>query len=733
MLRVRRRTGRSAVRSASHRLVFAFALGLPLAAAQAQTVAAAGDGSAALDTVTVTARHQDKGYVAKNDGSGTKTDTPLLETPQAISVITRAQLDEQNVQNLSQALGYTAGVSVNSTGTDTRYDWPTIRGFSADIYGLYLDGLRWMPNQLSGRIESYGLERIEILKGPASVLYGENAPGGLIAMSSRLPTEAPQHEVQGDYGSYDQRQLKTDLGGPIDFGGGDGGNAHWLYRFTAVGHDDNTQIDFTRDKRLFLAPAVTWKPDGDTRLTILANFQRDILTSLYPFLPAQGTVLPNPNGRVSTSFFAGDTDFNAYSRNQYALGYLFERRLGDNWSFRQNFRYNRFRVDDWKQEYAVELEPDLRTLLRRQFSSPEDSRVAAVDNQLEGHWNFGLVEQTFLAGIDYSWQKLAVSEADITSTSEEVPIDIFNPVYGQPVGNMVVDYNQAQNLSQLGVYLQDQVKIDRKWVVLLGGRQDWVDSKIDNHISASTTTQDNHHFSGRAGLVYLSDIGMAPYLSYSESFVPNAGLGAGGAPLNPTIGRQYEGGIKYQPHGFNSFITVSAFDIRESNVDESDPANPVLTLQTGEVRSRGVEVEGVAALAQGLNLRLAWTADPVHTIKSIDPTQIGVRPTVTPEHMASLWADYVVQRGPLDGFGVGAGVRYVGNTYGGTYGAAGTPFNVPSYTVVDAALHYDWRGLRFGLNAGNLLDRQYVAACYSGTGCSYGTRRDVIGSVRYAW
>lgn len=703
-------------------ILFAAALGLPLAAgAQSQTVAAAD--SISLDAVTVTAQHQDKGYVARNDDAGTKTDTPLLETPQSISVITRAQLDEQNVQNLSQALGYTAGVSVNSTGTDTRYDWPTIRGFSADTYGLYLDGLRWMPNQLSGRIESYGLERVEILKGPASVLYGENAPGGLIAMSSRLPTET----AQGDYGSYDQRQLKTDVGGPI------AGDSHWLYRFTALGHDDNTQIDFTRDKRLYLAPSATWKPDGDTRLTVLANFQRDILTSLYPFLPAQGTVLPNPNGKLSTSFFAGDTDFNAYSRNQYALGTIFERRLGDNWSFRQNFRYNRFRVDDWKQEYAIALESDLRTLLRVPFSSPEDSRVAAVDNQLEGHWNFGRVEQTFLAGIDYSWQKLAVSEADIGSASDEVPIDIYDPVYNQPVNGLVVDYNQTQNLSQLGAYLQDQVKIDKKWVVLLGGRQDWVDTRIDNHISASTTTQDDHHFSGRAGLVYLSDIGMAPYLSYSESFVPNAGLGATGAPLNPTTGRQYEGGIKYQPRGFNSFITVSAFDIRESNVDETDPSNPVLTLQTGEVRSRGVEVEGVAALAQGLNLRLAWTADPVHTIKSVDPSQIGMRPTVTPEHMASLWADYAVQRGPLNGVGVGAGVRYVGNTYGGTYGSAGTPFNVPGYTVMDAALHYDWRGLRFGVNASNLLDRQYVAACYSGTGCSYGTRRDIIGSVRYAW
>lgn len=691
----------------------------------------AADATTTLQAVTVQGRRGEDAYIAKQGTAGSKTDTPLIETPQSVSVITREQLDAQNVQSLSQALTYTPGVSVNGTGTDTRYDWPLIRGFSATTYGLYLDGLRWMPNQLSGRFDTYGLERIEILKGPASVLYGQGTPGGLIDMVSKLPTAEALREVQIDYGSYDRRQLKADLSGPID------SEARWLYRLTALGHDNNSQIDFVKDKRAFLAPALTWRPDSTTTLTILGNFQRDILGSYYPFLPAVGTVLPNPNGKVSTSFFSGDTDFNAYSRVQYAFGYLLEKRIGQTWTLRQNFRYERFRVDNWQQAYGASLDADLRTLKRIPFISTGDSRGYAVDNQAQARWSFGRVEQTVLAGVDYGWQKLVSGQ--VSNYATRMPIDIFNPVYGQPVPTLTPTTNQNQNADQVGVYLQDQIKFDHKWVLLLGGRQDWASATVNDWLTGKTTEQDDHKFSGRAGTVYVSDLGLAPYVSYSESFVPAVGTDFSGAQLKPTTGKQIEGGIKYQPKGHNSFVAVSAYDIRQRNVQEADPAHPGFAIQTGEIRSRGIELEGVANLAQGLNLRAAYTADPVHTVDSVNPAAVGARPTVTPEHSASLWADYAVEHGFLNGFGLGGGVRYVGNTYGGTYAADPSkpaqtvPFTAPNFTLVDTALHYDWRQVRFGINATNLLDRTYVAGCYSATGCSYGDRRNVIGSVRYSW
>jgi len=689
-----------------------------------------GDSASASETVTINAERN-------RTVVGSKSDTPLIEIPQSISVISREQLDEQNVQSLSQALVYTAGVSVNGTGTDTRYDWPLIRGFSATTYGMYLDGLRWMPNQLSGKFDPYGLESIDVLKGPASVLYGQGTPGGLIDMESKKPTETELHEVQLEYGSFDHRQIKADLSGP--FPSSPGSEDQWLYRVTALAHDNLTQVDFTSDKRVFIAPAVTWRPVPGTELALLGSYQHDTLGSFYPFLPAQGTVLPNPNGTINTGLFSGDTDFNTYSRTQYALGYAFATHVGDVWTLRQNFRYNRFQLGNWEQMYGALLEPDLRTLRRVPFASRGNVDSYAVDNQAQGHWVTGLLEQTALLGVDYESQTLSQRQVSITSLAQRVPIDVFNPVYDQPVPALAPTVDSGQKSHQLGVYLQDQIKIDQRWVVLLGGRQDWAGTTTHNRLSGRSTTQDDHKFSGRAGLVYLTDVGLAPYVSYSQSFLPSSGTDFSGAALKPITGTQHEAGVRYQPKGSSSYISVSAYDIRERNVAETDPNHPGFSIQTGEIRSRGVEVEGSVEVINGLNVRFAYTADPVRTTESATPRAIGQRPTVTPEHMGSLWASYLMPQGAWSGIGMGAGVRYVGNSYGGTYApdplAPGqvVPFYSASFTLVDVAVHYDWRQVRFALNAANLFDRIYVAGCYSSTGCSYGDRRNIIGSVRYSW
>ena len=691
-------------------------------------------GQAVADATTlepVVVRGDRADPVPAQASTATKGGAPLIETPQSVSVITHDQMDTRNVQSLSQALGYTAGVSVVGTGTDTRYDWPQIRGFSANTVGLFQDGLRWMPNQLSGRIDTYGLERIEVLKGPASVLYGQGAPGGLINLVTKMPTAQPLREVQVEYGSYAHRELKADLSGPI---GGDAGNGHWLYRLTADGYDDNTQIDATHSKRLYVAPALTWQPDADTRVSVFANVQRDILGNFYPFLPAVGTVLPNPNGRIPTSFFSGDTDFNAYSRVQVEAGWVIEHRFDDTWTVRQNFRFNRFRVDDWKQEYGAIFEPDRRTLERFAFATEGDSRAWAVDNQVQAHFNAGRLEQTALVGLDYGSAKLTSSE--IANFGQPVPIDVFAPAYGVGVPTLSPAVHENENDDQLGVYAQDQLKFDQRWVLLVGGRQDWAHSTVDDWLGGTTSKQSDHKFSGRIGAVYLSDSGLAPYASYSTSFLPNFGTDFAGSQLKPTTGRQIEAGVRYQPRGGRSYVGIAAFDIRERNVEESDPAHPGFAIQTGEVRSHGIEIEGMAALTAGLDLRFAYTADPVNTTRSADPAEIGTRPTVTPEHQASLWVDYALPTAVVEGAGLGAGVRYVGNSFGGTYttpAGVAVPFTVPSVTLADLAMHYQLRQIRFAINVANLFDRTYVAGCYSGTACSYGDRRSVIGSVRYSW
>jgi iron complex outermembrane receptor protein len=674
--------------------------------------------------------------VATQARVGTKTDTPLIETPQSVTVIGRDELTVRAVHSLSDALNYTAGTTANATGTDARYDWPYIRGFSAGDFGIYLDGLRYQPGSFVGRIEPYLLDSVAILKGPSSVLYGENSPGGLIDASSKRPTAEPLHELGVQLGNYGLRQLQGDFGGPLDEAG------HWLYRLTAVTHDNDSQIDHVYDRRAAVAPALTWRPSDDTRLTLLAHYQRDLTNSLFPFLPAQGTVLYNPNGRLPTSLFTGDPDYDSYRRTSYGLGYQLEHRIDDVWTIRQNARVERMEVD-WRQLYASSqpyspgtLLPDYATFGRLATHTTGWTNNYAVDTQAQARFETGELKHTVLLGLDVDYNPAYQNEFGNIGR----PLDAYAPVYNQPVPPLALHALEVhQTLKQTGVYAQDQVKVGKHWVALLGVRHDWAGNSTHNLLGGTQSNVDGEKTTGRAGLVYLTSFGLAPYVSWSTSFLPNTGTDFQGRAFAPTTGRQVEGGFKYQPRDVDAYLTVSAFDLHQSNVLVTDPSHPQFSTPAGEVRSRGAEFEGVANLSFGLQLRAAYTYDQVETVHSTDPSQIGLPPTTVPMHTASLWADYSVQGGAAQGLGFGAGVRRTGKTYGGTYHpdvtvpAVVRNFNVPAFTLVDAELHYQWDGVRLALNADNLFDRHYVTACYGELGCSWGLRRTVMASATYRW
>jgi iron complex outermembrane receptor protein len=288
----------------------------------------------ALDTekssVTVTAN---EGFVAHDTQTATKTKTPLIETPQSISVITLDELTQRNVQSVTEALSYTPGVHAEAYGSDSRYDWITIRGFNAGTFGMFRDGLRWQSGQISGRTEPYGLEELDVLKGPASVLYGQGEPGGIINMVSKRPLSTPLHQLELDGGSYTRRQVKMDMSGPLDT------HARLLYRVTSLIRNSDTQVDFVPDYRRYVAPAFTWLPDSKTSLTLLGEYQHD-KTDWGQCLPAYGTLLPNPNGRVPVNRYTGEPGYNYFRRKQYHVGWQFERHLSKIWTVRQNSRYS---------------------------------------------------------------------------------------------------------------------------------------------------------------------------------------------------------------------------------------------------------------------------------------------------------------------------------------------------------------------------------------------------------
>ena len=664
-----------------------------------------------------------RGFVSRRDVTGTKTDTPLGEIPQSVSVINREQLDSRQVQTLGEALRYTAGVQSEAFGADPHVDWFNIRGFSTNDLGLYLNGLRVSPGVTALSPEPYGLERIDVLKGPASVLYGQNAPGGLVNLVSKRPTGTPLREAAILGGSYGRIQGQFDLGGPV---GGSGTDGKWSYRLTGLVRDAGTQVDRLPNDRLLLAPAITYRAGPDTTVTLLTSFQRDHSAG-QQFLPSEGTVFGNPNGRIPTDRFTGEDQYNKVDKFSMNLGYEVEHRFNDVFTVRQNARFSRIDYNQ-RQVYGVGFQRDLSTLNRTAYGQDVRANIYAVDNQGQAKFATGPLNHTVLGGFEYD----RITNGTVNRSATGTPLNLFSPVYGalQPELSIYTNSYQIQNL--YGVYLQDQIKFDR-FILTVGGRQDWVDTTTRSQLAGGdTAAQSDRKFTYRVGLGYEAPLGITPYVGYARSFQPVAGVNAFGAAFQPTEGKQIEVGVKYQPPGMASYVTAAAFDLRQTNVSTPDPNNVVNTLQTGEVRVRGFEVEAQLNLLAGLNVLAAYTfLDPVVTSAN-NGTQ-GNQVGAVPRNAASGWVDYAFgEASPAKGVSFGAGVRYVGSTQASNADL----FKVGDRTLADAAVRYNFgrdSRWRLAVNANNLFDRTFVAQCTGADFCFYGARREVLASLGVRW
>lgn len=669
------------------------------------------------------------GYVAQRSATATKTNTAIIDTPQSITVIPRQQIEDQAAQTVQEALRYTAGVISESRPSAGRYDSVQLRGFggagSNASYVNYLDGLKLLRGTAYAvpAIDPYGLERIEVLRGPSAVLFGQVNPGGLVNLVSKLPLSVPFHEVQFVAGRYGRVQGAFDLTGPIDPEG------KFLYRVTGLGRSADTQVDDTREERIYIAPAFTWRPDAATTLTVLAKFQRDPETGFYGFTPMRGTRYPTRYGNIPTNFFPGGPAFEGYSRNETSVGYQFEHRFDDAIAVRSSFRY--MDLDSKFQTLSVAaIGADDRTLTRRGVQSLEHLKAISFDNQAQFDFTTGLLQHRVLVGTDY---QRGYSTANVAVGSAP-SIDWLSPVYGR-TPSLFAPTLTDQLQEQIGLYAQDQIRFDR--LIVLGSlRRDWSTLDQTLRLTGANTVQRDGAVTGRAALMYQFDGGFAPYASYATSFEPQVGNLVGGALPQPSAGEQYEIGLKYQPPGTNALFTFSAYDLTQTNVLSGVPNSGGLYRQIGEVHAQGIELEARASLFTGFDVIAAFAlTDPIVT-KSAG-TDVGKRPILQPNQSGSLWAHYTVPTGPLAGFGLGGGVRFVGNTLGDPSGV----FKVPSYTLVDAVLSYDFaaswpelKGWRAAVNAQNLFDTTYVAACYNVNGsCVYGLRRTVLGSLTYRW
>lgn len=654
--------------------------------------------------------------------TGSKTPTPITEVPQTVSVVTRDEMDLRGVQDLNQALSYSAGIRFRDYPGQQGMQEFFMRGFRVNntAGSVFRDGLRSQFNGLDGDIETYGLERVELLKGPASVLYGQAAPGGLVNVFTKRPTETFGGEILGQLGTFSRRQVAGDVSGPI------GSSGKYLYRLTGLYRDAGTQFDNVDDNRKFIAPAFTWRPTEATELTLLGNAQTSEGSGSDQSFPTSGTIYANPNGEISSSRFLGEPSANRYHVTTHNLGYDFKQKLIDGLTFGQTLRYTESDLSYIGVNVAGSAAlVGGRTVNRLAIDRKAKSQSWLTDAHLAWKTDFGAVQMTLLAGVDYTWWR----RVNVQRNGTVGALDVFAPVYGQKITFATAfSSNLKQGLEQTGAYVQDQLK----WggLSITGGlRKDWVDSTTLNRLNNTLTELKPNKVTGRIGAIYEFDNGIAPYASYSTSFLPLAGSTFAGVPFKPTTGKQYEAGVKYAPHP-GLLVTAAVYDIKQENINTPDIAHAGFFVQQGEVESKGFELEGdVKVFGANVNLAYAYTDAKVTKANpnAAGVSQLGLKQLAVPENTISVFVNREFAIGP-GALNLGAGVRHVD----GSYNPENT-VKTPGYELVDAVIGYRLDRWDLAVNVTNLFDKTYFTPGFYTQSVFFGYRRQAQATLRYRW
>lgn len=657
------------------------------------------------------------GYVSNNATGASKTSTPLLETPRSVSVINRKELDDRGVTSIPEAVRYTAGVTTGGFGYDPRFDQIYVRGFSATTLGDFRDGLKqFAAGFTTFRTEPYQLDRVEVIKGPASVLYGQTVPGGLVDRRSKLPTDRPINEALVQGGTFGRFQAAFDLGGAVD------ADKTMLYRIVGLGRSGETNFNIA-DERLLLAPSFTWRNE-QTKLTLYGILQQDETDASVAAINRNGQVL---------KLRSSDPYYDHLKQKQAQIGYALEHRFNDIFTFRQNTRVGALEARSryLSGSFANATSP----IYNRGAVAVEDQQTSVqTDSNLEANFSTGPFTHRVLAGVNYDhnvW-KFALGQSAINPA---FAFDIRNPLYGVDGPTPPITSRSRSLQEQVGVYVQDQISLGN-WRFSLSGRQDFADRTNTNAITNAVTAQrTDQAFTYSAGALYLFDNGIAPYASYATSFQPVISLALNGGILAPSEGEQIEGGVKYQPNP-GILLTASAYELKQTNAPSLAAVIGGISYfsSIGEVRVRGFELEARAKVTPQIETISAYTFSDAVITKSLVASELNKIPAVTPRYVASNWVNYTFTDGPLYGFGVGGGVRYIDATWTSN---ANTARN-EGYTLFDIGVRYDlgkldpkFAGFNASVNATNLADKQPVV-CNAGF-CYLGQGRTVIGTLRYRW
>ena len=640
--------------------------------------------------------------VASELWTGGKVATSVLDTPASVSVITQKEISQRNADKVEDVLEYTPGVVTDYYGTDDRNDYYLVRGFQASTYrdGLTLGSMRGV------REEPYAFERLEVIKGGNSTLFGTSDPGGTINFVSKSPKFYRFGEVYTSYGTNNHAEIGFDFGDVL--------NEEETLAYRVVGKVQNADLEYatSEDDEQFFLGAITWAPTNYTKLTFTVDY-----------LKREGT--PNSGGYpldklYDRSLFFGEPDFNYHDVDRLTISTAVQHEFENGLSLRANLRYSDLE-DDFGYVYLSDNAARVGSLVDRYYFGTDSTSEELIGNViLQYDTSFGSIDSSTLAGFEYR-------DASTTSSAFYglyTQIDVNNPVYtGAPTGYAPYSV-QANEFTTKSVFLQQNLSFSDKVIATFGARHDWLDLTSTDNLAAATTQADFSESSYRGALTYKINNQVSAYLSYVESVAPPS-IGT-----QPERGEQYEIGVKYQPENMNALFTASVYDLTKNNVVVPVvlPSGVIERQTIGESRVRGFELEGKAEIAADLSLIGGYSYQKSEFVRgdvrgvSVDGNEFAA----VPNHLASLWLNYDL---PGNDMSVGLGARYVGSYYYNVYNNNGES---PSQTFIDASFSYAFTpNTELTVNVSNLLDKQYVVG--RGTADYYNSGRTITAALRHTW
>ncbi|MCG6134597.1 MAG: TonB-dependent siderophore receptor [Nostoc sp. LLA-1] len=644
--------------------------------------------SAGDEPIELVVTGEQDSYRVRDSSTATKTDTPLRDIPQSIQVVPQQVLRDQQVRNPSEALRNVPGVSqAQNSASRSGAATINIRGFDA-LRDILRNGLR---DPGSNIFNLANIERVEVLKGPASVLFGQGSFGGLINYVTKQPLTEPYYSLEASAGSFNFYRGAVDLTGPLN------DSKTVLYRLNMEALTTESFVDFYKEQQYFIAPVITWQISDRTKLTLEAEYLNRPRSSGNIGVPAVGSVLPNPNGRIprNRNYTEPDSNDNITS---LAVGYNLQHRFSENWELRNAFRFSR-NDRDLDALLNDALATDNRTLSRIALSSDSDGQFFNSDTYTVGKFTTGSIQHQLVAGVNLTRQQSGF----LTIVRQGASIDLFNPVYGQPIGNETFRVGNDSSTDTLGIYVQDQITFMDNLKLLLGVRFDTFTGTTKNRITNAEQNLSGNAFSPRVGIVYQPIVPISLYASYSQSFNPVTGVTFEGSAFQPERGTQYEIGVKADLTDRLS-ATLAFYDLTRSNISTADPTpgRVGFSIQTGEQRSRGIEFNIGGEILPGWNIIAGYAYNDAQ-ITQDNRLPVGNLLTNTPRNSFNLWTSYELQEGALKGLGFGLGLFYVGDRQGDL----ANTFQLPSYFLTDAAIFYKQDRFRASLNFKNLFDVTY--------------------------